>query len=89
MGGRSSRYQKRLGDLSGVYRDRDAFGELLAVHGPAALSYTVEESRVGDGPGALIIGTSTLLPGVVGREFAMTRGHLHAIADRAELAVRG
>lgn len=85
MRGRSAGYQKRLGELAGVYRDRDAFGELLAAQGPATLSYTVEESRVGDGPGALIIGTSTLLPGVVGREFAMTRGHLHAIGDRAEL----
>lgn len=85
MRGRSSRYQKRLEDLSGVYRDRDAFRELLADRGPATLCYTVEENRAGDGPGALIVGTSTLLPGVVGREFAMTRGHLHAVADRAEL----
>ena len=85
MRGLSSHYEKRLEDLSGVYRDRQAFDELLIARGPATLSYTVEESRVGDGPGALVIGTSTLLAGVVGREFAMTRGHLHAVADRAEL----
>ena len=41
--------------------------------------------RDGAGPGALIVGTSTLLPGRIGEEFAVTRGHLHAQADRAEL----
>ena len=38
-----------------------------------------------DGSGALVVGTSILLPGRVGDEFAVTRGHLHAVADRAEL----
>ncbi|MEV0291609.1 glucose-6-phosphate isomerase family protein [Kribbella sp. NPDC050820] len=85
MVGRSAGYQKRLGDLAGTYRDEGAYQTALADHGADRIVYSVEESRVADGPGALIIGTSTLLPGRIGDEFALTRGHLHAIADRAEL----
>ena len=35
--------------------------------------------------GALILGTSTMQPGRVGDEYAVTRGHLHRVADRAEV----
>jgi len=83
--GRTGSYEKRLGDMQGVYRDRDAFAAALAEHGAQHLVYQVEEHRNVDGPGALIIGTSTLLPGRYGDEFAVTRGHLHVRADRAEL----
>jgi glucose-6-phosphate isomerase len=83
--GATSAYEKRLGDMSGVYRDDEAFSAALAENGADFLVYRVEEHRNGDGPGALIIGTSTLQPGRYGDEFAVTRGHLHAKADRAEL----
>lgn len=85
MAGRSQGYEKRLGDLAGVYRDERAYAAELARLGADQLVYTVEESRVADGPGALVVGTSRLLPGRVGEEFAVTRGHLHAVPDRAEL----
>ena len=49
--------------------------------------YWVETSRTEDGPGGLITGISVLEPGTVGSEYAMTRGHLHAVADRSELYV--
>jgi glucose-6-phosphate isomerase len=85
MRGATSSYEKRLGDMVGVYRDDDAYRAVLAENGPDFLVYRVEEHRNVDGEGALIIGTSTLQPGRYGDEFAMTRGHLHAKADRAEL----
>jgi glucose-6-phosphate isomerase, archaeal len=85
MRGATSHYEKRLGDMAGVYRDGEAFEKALAENGPEHLVYRVEEHRNSDGTGALIIGTSTLQPGRYGDEFAMTRGHLHAKADRAEL----
>jgi glucose-6-phosphate isomerase, archaeal len=85
MRGATSSYEKRLGDMAGVYRDEDAFGEVVADKGADFLVYRVEEHRNVDGEGALIIGTSTLQPGRYGDEFAVTRGHLHAKADRAEL----
>lgn len=85
MTGGSRRYDKLLGDLEGLYRDDDAYRALLAERGADALMYYVYDQRYQEGPGALIVGTSTLLPGTVGDEYAMTRGHLHAISDRAEL----
>jgi glucose-6-phosphate isomerase, archaeal len=83
--GATGSYEKRLGDMDGVYRDAAAYSAALAEHGPDLLVYRVEENRVGEGTGALIVGTSTLEPGRYGDEYAMTRGHLHALADRAEL----
>jgi glucose-6-phosphate isomerase len=85
MLGRTAGYQKFLGDMDGVYRDQLAYQEQLAERGPDQLVYSVAEHRADDGPGALIVGTSTLLPGRYGDVFAMTRGHKHAQADRAEL----
>lgn len=85
MDGATRGYDKYLGDLGGVYLDQDAYEVAVASLGGERLVYHVDEHRLGDGPGALIMGTSTLLPGRVGDEFAVTRGHLHAKADRAEL----
>lgn len=85
MGGRSGGYDKFLGDLGGVYADKGAYEAAVLEHGPDRLVYHVEEHRNGDGAGALIVGTSALLPGRIGDELAVTRGHLHAKADRAEL----
>jgi glucose-6-phosphate isomerase len=85
MKGATSSYEKRLGDMAGVYRDDAAYRGALAEKGADFLVYRVEEHRNVGGEGALIIGTSTLQPGRYGDEFAVTRGHLHAKADRAEL----
>lgn len=79
------RYAKRLGDMEGVYLDDDAWRRECDAHGAGAVVYHVEEHKYSDVPGSLIVGTSTLLPGRYGGEFAVTRGHLHRIADRAEL----
>jgi glucose-6-phosphate isomerase len=85
LSGRTGSYDKFLGDLEGVYLDDAAYKAAVVSLGADRLVYRVEEHRNVDGPGALIIGTSTLLPGRVGEEFAVTRGHLHSIPDRAEL----
>nr|WP_241731713.1 glucose-6-phosphate isomerase family protein [Microbacterium ginsengiterrae] len=71
--------------MSGVYRDEQAWQDAVAERGADELIYSVDDHRYQEGPGALIVGTSTLLPGRYGEEFAVTRGHLHAVADRAEL----
>ena len=85
IGGATGGYDKRLGELAGVYLDDDAYRAAVASLGADRLVYHVDEHRQGEGQGALIVGTSTLLPGRIGEEFAVTRGHLHAKADRAEL----
>jgi glucose-6-phosphate isomerase len=83
--GRSRRYEKRLGDMEGVYRDGAAWAAAVAERTADELVYWVDDHRYQEGPGALIVGTSTVLPGRMGDEFAVTRGHIHAVADRAEL----
>jgi glucose-6-phosphate isomerase len=85
LGGRTGGYDKRLGEMTGVYRDEAALASATAELGADHLVYRVEEHRSGTGEGALIIGTSTLQPGRYGDEFALTRGHLHRKPDRAEL----
>lgn len=85
LGGRTGGYAKRLGEMTGVYRDEAALAAATAELGADHLVYRVEEHRAGSGAGALIIGTSTLRPGRYGDEFAVTRGHLHRKPDRAEL----
>ncbi|MFC4242136.1 glucose-6-phosphate isomerase family protein [Gryllotalpicola reticulitermitis] len=84
LDGGSERYEKTLRELAGLYRDDAAFERALASDDGAPV-YWVESSTVDRGPGALTVGVSTLEPGRVGREYAMTRGHLHGKAEHAEL----
>ncbi|MGY4542616.1 glucose-6-phosphate isomerase [Arthrobacter sp. UYNi723] len=85
MDGASRVYRKHLGDMSGIYLDEDAYQLRVTEKGPDELIYYVHEQKYQDGPGSLIVGTSTLLPGKVGEEYAVTRGHIHAQENRAEL----
>ena len=64
--GGNGRYEKRLADLAGIYRDTAAYrGALDADDGSPV--YWVESSTTEDGPGGLITGISVLEPGRVGR----------------------
>lgn len=83
--GATRHYEKTVGEMAGVYLDEDAWTRAVFSEGADNLVYFVNDHKYQDGPGALIIGTSTVLPGVYGTEFAMTRGHLHAKSDRAEM----
>jgi glucose-6-phosphate isomerase, archaeal len=80
----SHRYQKALGELKCVYRDEQAYVALAETSG-GQVSYEVNATAPHDRPGELIVGTSVVYPGKVGDEFAMTRGHIHQIHDRAEM----
>lgn len=82
--GSSERYEKRLADLAGIYRSTADFRSALAADDGEPV-YWVESSTPDTGRGALTIGVSVLRPGRIGEEFAMTRGHLHAQAEFAEL----
>ena len=84
--GSNGRYEKFLTDLAGLYRDADAYQQRVAADDGRPV-YWVETTQTEDGPGGLITGISVLEPGMVGKEYAMTRGHLHTVADRSELYV--
>lgn len=80
----SSRYTKTLADLDGLYEDRAAFDALRGALGDTVV-YAVTDYRPSTDPGDLIVGVTRMLPGKVGREYFMTRGHIHANANRPEI----
>ncbi|WP_175857695.1 glucose-6-phosphate isomerase [Burkholderia anthina] len=84
MTGTDSHYQKRLGDLAGLYADAPAFEALAASRGDEVV-YDVTDHRPNARPGDLITGVTRMSAGKVGDEFFMTRGHIHANIDRPEL----
>lgn len=85
LGPATGHYDKRLGELDGVYAGAEAYQRVVADRGADRLAYHVDEHRLGSDTGALVIGTSTVQPGRIGDEYALTRGHLHEKSDRAEL----
>lgn len=81
--GATAHYEKVLRDLAGVFADEETFAALLETE-PGRPVYEVYEVQRTTDAGDLIYGTSILLPGRVGDEFHMTRGHVHELADRTE-----
>ncbi len=82
--GRTGRYEKRLSDLGGIYADEDAFRSLLHETGNP-LVYAVEDLKPSAEAGDMIFGVTRMLPGKVGGEYFVTRGHIHAVANRPEI----
>ena len=73
---------RTVADLEGVFQDDDAFGNC----DPDTVVYRVESyTPVEAGtPGGLFFGVTHLMPGRVGGEYFMTKGHFHEKRDRAE-----
>jgi glucose-6-phosphate isomerase, archaeal len=83
LSGSARRYEKRIRDLAGLYLDEAAFAQICDDRGDE-VAYWIEDFRA-ESPGSLTVGSSVLLPGTVGGEYAMTRGHLHQVAEAAEV----
>jgi len=84
MSGNTGRYEKRLSDLHGLYADEVAFDAALEALGDVVV-YDVEDFRPGTHSGDLIYGVTRMSPGLIANEFFLTRGHIHAKADRPEI----
>ncbi len=71
-----------LKDIAGILHDQAAFSKL----NQETPAYSVQSwLPVAEGtPGGLFFGVSTILPGKIGSEYFMTKGHFHAQSDRAE-----
>ena len=82
--GRTGRYEKRLSDLAGVYGDENAFRSLLRETGDG-LVYAVEDLKPSTAAGDMIFGITRMVAGKVADEYFVTRGHIHAIANRPEI----
>lgn len=72
---------RRMKDLAGVFADRNSFERM----DPDTVVYEVEmHDACGEKEGGLYFGTSYIMPGKVGDEYFMTKGHFHAVRDRGE-----
>jgi len=80
---------RRASDLVGYYRDDAALQRQIKEGNP--VHYEVFEKNVPEEVGQLLFCISKLLPGTVGEEFYMTKGHYHSVIDTAEtyLGIRG
>jgi glucose-6-phosphate isomerase len=83
LGQASGRYTKQLSDLNGLYEDQAAFMATLG-EGDATV-YEVSDYRPSAVAGDLIFGVTRMAPGRIGDEFYLTRGHIHARANRPEI----
>lgn len=74
--------KRHLSDLRGCFAEAAAFEEALKTADP--LVYTVGSVEPARGEGDLHYGLGLLMPGRVGDEYFMTKGHLHAWRPAAE-----
>ena len=73
---------RRLSDLRGCFADSATFEAALARNDP--LIYTVASVTPADGAGDLHYGVGLIMPGKIGAEYFMTKGHLHSWREAAE-----
>ena len=79
----NGRYKKHFSDLEGLYEDEESFSRMLPEWSEKVV-YQVEDHRASEQPGDLIYGTTVMMPGKVGNEFFITRGHQQQKAECAE-----
>ena len=79
------RSQRKLSQLTGCYADPHAFNAALEQGDPVI--YSVSSLEPGSNDGDLHIGLGMVMPGKIGAEYHLTRGHLHAWREAAEIYI--
>jgi glucose-6-phosphate isomerase len=74
---------RRLSDMKGFYAEADVEREMIEESDPVL--YEMLEIVPGQGEGDLVYCTTAIYPGKVGREFFMTKGHIHVRREAAEI----
>ncbi|MEI4472377.1 glucose-6-phosphate isomerase [Frigidibacter sp. MR17.24] len=82
--GGDGHYRKHYSDLEGLYADSAAFAAILAEKA-GEVAYEVTSYTPGGKTSDIITGVTRMEPGKVGREYYLTRGHIHARGDRPEV----
>jgi glucose-6-phosphate isomerase, archaeal len=77
--------ERRLGDLGGCFVDGEAWRAACDAANPVV--YRVVAVEPASGPGDLHYGLGLLNPGKVGREYFLTKGHLHRTREAAEVYI--
>ena len=75
-------YDRKLSQMAAMYEDQEAVRKLLKID---PVIYKVYEKQLPQLPGELQWCMSVTLPGKVGREYYMTKGHYHAVRETAEI----
>jgi len=83
LGNNSGRYEKKLSNMEGIYADNVAFQQAVK-SGGEEIVYKVTDKHPAARHGDMIIGMTQMQPGLIGDEFYVTRGHIHATANRPE-----
>ena len=76
--------QRRLSDMVAMYADRAAAARILAQAGDR-LIYEVQGVALPEEEGQIPHCTTRILPGNIGGEFHMTKGHYHARREQGEV----
>jgi len=77
--------RRYLSDLRGCFFDKTAYQTALAAGDPQV--YTISTVQPASQPGDLHFGIGRIMPGRVGSEYYMTKGHLHAWREAAEIYI--
>ncbi len=77
--------ERRLSDLRGVFADEAAYAAALAQGDPVL--YRVYPVEPAQGEGQLAYALGVILPGKVGAEYYLTKGHYHAWRPAAEFYI--
>ncbi len=75
---------RHLADVGASFADEQACSRLLAEN---PLIYQVTQVEDHDGEGQIHYGIGIIMPGKVGREYFLTKGHLHAWRPAAEVYI--
>jgi len=77
--------ERHLSDLRGSFADAEGYEAALAEGNP--LLYRVTAVEPASANGDLHYGIGVLYPGKVGREYFLTKGHLHSAREAAEVYI--
>jgi glucose-6-phosphate isomerase len=77
--------KRYLSDLRGCFVDADAYEAALKIDNP--LLYSVASVEPADSLGDMHYGVGRLMPGRIGEEYYMTKGHLHSWREAAEIYI--
>jgi glucose-6-phosphate isomerase, archaeal len=77
--------ERCLSQMPGCFADTSAYNSALEHEDP--LVYSVSTLSPANGAGDLHIGLGKIMPGRVGSEYFLTRGHLHAWREAAEIYI--
>ena len=81
---RRSISQRRLSDMALMYADRDESARILEQEGDR-LIYDIHKVELPVEEGQIPHCTTRILPGTIGGEFHMTKGHYHARLEQGEV----